>query len=77
MLSPQSQSTDVLLAQAASIQGLMDEENGRVGIREELTIDETPVFSTFRQNSTSCLGALPQLVEHWWGKKGQMHVNEN
>lgn len=50
----------------------MDEENGRGGHREELTIDETPFH--LPANSTVS-GCLPQLVEHWWGKKGQMHVN--
>lgn len=63
------------LAQVASIQGLMDEENGRGGHREELTTAETPVFSTFRQMALRVWVPSPQLVEHWWGKKNQINVN--
>ena len=75
MLSPRPRALTYSLAQVASIQGLMDEENGRGGHREELTIDETPVLSTFRQTALRVWVPSPQLVEHWWGKKGQMHVN--
>lgn len=42
----------------------MDEENGRGGHREELTIAETPVFSTFLQMALRVWVPSPQLVEH-------------
>ena len=63
------------LAQVASIHGLIDEEKGRGGHREELTIAETPVFSTFLQTALRVWVPSPQVVEHWWGKKGQVHVS--
>lgn len=46
------------------MQGLMDEEKGRGGHREELTMAETPVFSTFRQMALRVWVPSPQLVEH-------------
>lgn len=57
------------------MQGLMAEEKGRGGHREELTIVESPVFSIFRQTALRVCVPSPQLVEHWGGKKDHLHVN--
>lgn len=57
------------------MQGLMDEEKGRGGHREELTMAETPVLSTFRQMALRVWVPSPQLVEHWWEKEGQVQVS--
>lgn len=51
-------------AQAASMQGLTEEEKGRGGHKVELTTVETPVFSTFRQMALRVWVPSPQLVEH-------------
>lgn len=53
-----------LLAQVASAQGLIKDENGKGGHNEELMMTEPPVFSIFLQIAFQLWVPSPQLTEH-------------